>query len=89
MKFVAIDVETANPSMASICQIGVAIFENEELRGEWQSFVDPEDYFDSVNSSIHGIEEADVKGAPTFSTIADELFELVGRQDFLKIFDGG
>ena len=78
MRFIAIDVETANPSMASICQIGVAIFENEELRGEWLSFVDPEDYFDPINSSIHGIEEKDVTGAPTFSEIADELFRIIG-----------
>jgi DNA polymerase-3 subunit epsilon len=78
MRFAAIDVETANPSMASICQIGVAIFENDEVHGEWQSFIDPEDYFDPINSSIHGIEERDVKGAPTFSTIADELFALIG-----------
>jgi DNA polymerase-3 subunit epsilon len=78
MRFAAIDVETANPSMASICQIGVAIFENEALCEEWQSFVDPEDFFDPINSSIHGIEETDVQGAPTFTTIADELFELIG-----------
>jgi DNA polymerase-3 subunit epsilon len=28
MDFVAIDVETANPDMASICQVGLAAFSN-------------------------------------------------------------
>ena len=78
MRFTAIDVETANPSMHSICQIGVALFEDEKLQGEWESFVDPEDYFDSINTSIHGIDEHHVKGAPNFPAIASELFDMIG-----------
>ena len=78
MRFLSIDVETANPSMDSVCQIGVAVFEDEELCAEWQSFIDPEDYFDPVNISIHGIEERDVAGAPIFSAIAGELFQMLG-----------
>ena len=80
MRFAAIDVETANPNMASICQVGVAVFENEKLNTEWQSLVDPEDYFDDFNSSIHGIEAHHVEKAPTFSAIAAELFELLENQ---------
>ena len=34
MNFVAIDVETANASMASICQIGLAEYENGVLSEE-------------------------------------------------------
>ena len=78
MRFASIDVETANPRMDSICQVGVAIFEDGELHGEWQSLIDPEDYFDPVNSSIHGIAESDVKGSPVFATISDQLFETIG-----------
>lgn len=78
MRFASIDVETANPRMDSICQIGVAIFEDGELREEWQSLIDPEDYFDPINSSIHGIAENDVKGSPVFAAISDQLFETVG-----------
>jgi len=43
MNFVAIDVETANSDMASICQIGIAKFENGILVEEWVSLVNPED----------------------------------------------
>jgi DNA polymerase-3 subunit epsilon len=73
MNFVAIDVETANADMASICQIGLAKYENGVLADEWKSYVDPEDYFDEINVSIHGINESTVNGAPTFLEIADTL----------------
>lgn len=80
MRFSAIDVETANPNMASICQVGVAVFEDGILATEWQSLVDPEDYFDDFNSSIHGIEAHHVENAPTFSAIASEFFEILENQ---------
>src|ERR1700722_9978680 len=70
MDFVAIDVETANANMASICQIGIATFENGVLADEWKTFVDPQDYFDGINTSIHGIDESAVAGSPTFGMLA-------------------
>jgi DNA polymerase-3 subunit epsilon len=73
MDFVAIDVETANADMASICQIGLARFKDGRLVDEWSSLVDPEDYFDYFNSAIHGITEKSVKGAPTFPDVAGTL----------------
>ncbi len=73
MNFVAIDVETANADMASICQIGLVKCENGVLSDEWKTYVDPEDYFDGINVSIHGIDESIVKGAPTFPELGDTL----------------
>lgn len=73
MNFVAIDVETANADMASICQIGIAKYEKGVLAEEWESYVDPEDYFDGINVAIHGIDESTVKGAPTFPELIDTL----------------
>ena len=73
MNFVAIDVETANPDMSSICQIGMAKFVDGNLAEEWSTFVDPEDYFDEVNVSIHGIESRMVKGQPKLPQIADRV----------------
>jgi DNA polymerase-3 subunit epsilon len=74
MHFVAIDVETANPDMSSICQVGVARYEHGLLVGEWSTLVDPDDYFDEFNVAIHGIDESSVNGSPTFSDIAEELW---------------
>lgn len=80
MEFVALDVETANADMASICQIGLARYENGSLVEEWKTCVDPEDYFDGINILIHGIDEATVKGAPTLPCIASCLCDrLSGR----------
>lgn len=79
MRFASIDVETANPNMSSICQIGVAVFENGQLQTEWKSLVDPEDYFDPFNCSIHSIEGHHVVGAPIFSAVSSELFEMLGE----------
>lgn len=73
MNFIAIDVETANADMASICSIGAAIFENGQLSSEWYSLVDPDDYFDPVNVSIHGVDESMVAGSPTYRDVASAI----------------
>ncbi len=73
MDFVVIDVETANPDLASICQVGVAVFENGLLRESWNSLVNPDDYFDSYNVAIHGIDQAMVEGAPSWVDVHERL----------------
>ena len=65
-RYVAIDGETANSDYSSICQIGLAIFDDGNVIETWKSYVDPEDYFDTINVSIHGIDEKTVLGAPKF-----------------------
>ena len=73
MDFVALDVETANADCSSICQIGIARFEDGFLAEEWSSLVNPEDYFDSFNVSIHGITEDMVEGSPVFPDLVEEI----------------
>jgi DNA polymerase-3 subunit epsilon len=73
MDFVAVDVETANPDVASICQIGIVAFDNGRVKGSWQSLVNPEDYFDEFNVFVHGIDERAVRGAPTFPQVFDTV----------------
>ncbi len=77
MDFVAIDVETANADMASICSIGAAVFEDGVLTDEWYSLIDPKDYFSGMNISIHGIDEQQVSGAPTFEEAAGTINDLL------------
>ena len=58
----------------------VAHFADGTLTFEWKSYVDPEDYFDALNVSIHGIDEEVVAGAPTLKGLADQINALlVGR----------
>ena len=73
MDFVVIDVETANPDLASICQVGVAIFANGAFAESWSSLVNPNDYFDAHNVSVHGITEGMVIAAPHWVEIHDRL----------------
>lgn len=77
MEFIAIDVETANADMASICQIGLAKYRDGVLEQEWSTLIDPEDYFDSINIGIHGITEKDVRNAPTLAEVALKLSEFM------------
>ena len=77
MNFIAIDIETANSKWASICQIGIAQFSEGRLIGEWSTLINPEDYFDSMNVSIHGIHPSMVKDKPTLLEVAAEIRELM------------
>ena len=72
-RFVAVDVETANADLASICQIGVVTFAGSSPDTTWQTLVNPEDVFDPFNVSIHGITEAAVRDAPTLPIIGEQL----------------
>jgi DNA polymerase-3 subunit epsilon len=73
MDFVAVDVETANADISSICQIGIASFRDGELVDAWVSLVNPEDYFSPFNSSIHGIDEYQVQDAPTWEGVLPQV----------------
>lgn len=77
MRFAAIDVETANADLSSICQVGVAFFEDGAHTKSWSTLVDPEDVFDDFNVSIHGIDEQTVKGAPKWPAVIAELRALL------------
>jgi DNA polymerase-3 subunit epsilon len=69
MRFISIDVETANPRMSSICQVGIVTFENGiEIDAEAR-LVNPQDYFDTYNVAIHGITKDHVRGAPRFTEL--------------------
>lgn len=80
MDFVAIDVETANNDIASICQIGIASYANGELVSEWSSLINPQGEFNPFNIRIHGIQPQDVKNAPTFEQAYPEFSQLLANQ---------
>jgi DNA polymerase-3 subunit epsilon len=73
MDFVALDVETANPDLASICQIGIVSFSDGTIVDKWCVFINPSDYFDPWNVHIHGITAKQVKNAPDFRRIYPKL----------------
>jgi DNA polymerase III subunit epsilon len=74
LSFIAIDFETANADMSSICQIGLVHLKDGVLQEEWKTYIDPEDFFDEINISIHGINENTVNGAPKLRDVANCIY---------------
>lgn len=69
--FVAIDVETANRHQGSICQIGLACFDDGALVWQWSALVDPEGEFDPFNIDIHGITPERIAGAAKWPAVVE------------------
>ncbi|WLH83975.1 exonuclease domain-containing protein [Pseudomonas sp. FP2338] len=80
MDFTVIDVETANPNLASICQVGVAVFRSGKLHESWSSLVNPNDYFHHINVSVHGIDESMVLSAPSWAEVYHQILPFVTGQ---------
>lgn len=76
-RFFSLDVETANPALHSICQIGIVGFEGNKVFKSWGTLVNPEDYFSRANSAIHGITEEQVIDSPKFPIVASNLCSLL------------
>lgn len=75
MRFVAIDVETANRNFSSICQIGLVRFEGGVEIAAESLHINPEDYFDPFNTRIHGITAETVAAAKCLPDIHGWLHE--------------
>lgn len=73
MKYVIVDIETANPNITSICQIAIVTYENGKITDQWHSLINPKTYFHEMNVMIHGITERTVRDAPTLSDVADVI----------------
>lgn len=76
-RFLALDVETANADMASICQIGIVEFQDNKLINQWGSYINPKDYFDPFNIEIHGITPEMVENSPMFPEIHQTICRLI------------
>jgi len=81
LDFVAIDVETANSNVSSICQVGIAVVRSAEIKEVWTQLVDPHDFFDPYNIAIHGIDQKMVSGCPRFEEVCDKIARHLGEID--------
>ncbi|MEG0834691.1 MAG: exonuclease domain-containing protein [Christensenellaceae bacterium] len=71
--YTAVDVETSNHYGRSICSIGLVHVEPGAKPVCRHYLVNPEDEFDGMNISIHGIRPSDVEGALTLPQIWEEI----------------
>src|SRR3954468_13366970 len=77
MNYLVLDLETANPDCASICQIGIVHVEQREIVGTLSRLSGPQDRFDHWNIKVHGIYPDHVEGQPTFPEIWAEISPLI------------
>ncbi len=79
LNFVAVDVETANSNVSSICQVGIAVVRSAKITDVWTQLIDPGDFFDPYNTAVHSIDHNTVRGCPRFEEVCDKIAEYLGK----------
>ena len=79
VEFAALDVETANSDLASICQIGIATVESGRVSHVWTRLIRPPGRFERRHIEIHGITSDAVAAAPVFGEIHGEIARRLPR----------
>lgn len=68
--FAAIDFETANEQLSSVCSVGVVVVRDGKIVDRFYSLIQPEpNYYCYGNSQIHGLTADDTDKAPVFSDV--------------------
>ena len=75
--FVALDVETANQNLASICAVGAVRYHNGLEVGRLYNLIDPFDRFHWRNTRIHKIEVDHIEEQPLFPELLPELEDFI------------
>jgi len=76
--FAAIDFETANENLSSICSVGLVIVRGGEIAERFYSLVQPEpNYYNYGNSCVHGLTREDTETARVFSKVWAEIEPLI------------
>jgi len=71
--FVAIDFETANNQLSSVCSVGIVIVRHRQIVDSFYSLIHPEpDYYSYFCQRVHGITSDDTDYAPIFPEVWDE-----------------
>jgi len=78
MNYTALDFETANPTRASICAIGLVRVENGKAVARVSQLIRPDSPFHYSCTCVHGIDAFDVRTSPRFPDFWDNI------KDFFK-----
>jgi len=72
--FAAIDFETANNAMTSVCSVGIVIVRNGEIVDSYYSLIKPEpEYYYYWNTRVHGLTAKDTENAPVFPEVWKQI----------------
>lgn len=76
--FAAIDFETANKHLSSICSVGVVIVKDGTITERFYSLIQPEpNYYAYINSNIHGLTYTDTAQKAVFSEVWKQIKLLI------------
>lgn len=81
LNFVAIDFEHANKSRGSVCQVGAVKVLDSQIKSEFSTLIHPPESLDDFETrciQIHGIRPEDVKDAPTWGQVSQQLQAFIG-----------
>ena len=82
---VFVDIETTGGSYRNsrVLEVAAIRFENGEIVKEFSTLIDPGTRIPPVITSITGITQRDIVGAPAFEDVADELLEILDGAVFV------
>lgn len=84
LNFTAIDFETANGQMSSICQVGLVRVENGIIVKEIECLIQPpNNSYHWGNSKVHGLKSIDTASAPFFNEIWHDIKHYIANQLFV------
>ncbi len=84
LNFVALDFETPNKSGDSACAVGLVKITGGEIVARECHLINPQTYFlKEFTQNVHGLSADDVKDAPLFDAVWDELSPLLEGADFI------
>lgn len=77
--FIAIDFETANRELSSVCSVGIVIVENGIIKEKIYRLIRPyPNYYSYWNTQIHGLTFKDTADAETFPNVWAEIAPRIG-----------
>lgn len=86
MRFIVLDIETANYNPASICQIGIVVLDDFKITQKIEYLIKPTpNVFVEKFSNLHGITSDMVEDAPTFNVVWDRIKHLFNRLIFVLL----
>lgn len=76
--FAAIDFETANQSLSSVCSVGIVIVRHGVVVDKYYSLIQPEpNYYSYYNTRVHGLTARDTDKARIFPKVWSEIVPLI------------
>lgn len=76
--FAAIDFETANEQLSSVCSVGIVVVKDGQITERFYSLIQPEpNYYSYTNIQVHGLTNEDTDKADVFSKVWSQIESLI------------